>query len=155
VNNVSFLEKWFNNWENRELEELKLDEGLRLKAYKDTEGIWTNGYGHAYVEPDSTCTIAQAGDWLDEDWDVAYARARKICDAFDGLDGPRKGVMVNMAFNLGNRLSQFKNFLAAVNAGEYKIAAEEMMDSKWAKQVGKRANRLAYRMSTGSYSLRT
>lgn len=152
---MSWLNKYFSNWEAHELEELKLDEGLRLKAYKDTEGIWTAGYGHAYVDPNTEITLEQAGEWLDEDWDVAYARARKICDAFDGLDGPRKGVLVNMAFNLGNRLGQFKNFLAAVNAGEYKIAAEEMMDSKWAKQVGNRAKRLAYRMAQGSYSLRT
>lgn len=152
---MSFLNKFFSQWENKEREELKLDEGLRLEAYKDTEGIWTAGYGHAYVSPDAKITLEQAGEWLDDDFDKAYELAERLCDAFPGLDGPRKGVLVNMAFNLGNRLSQFKNFLAAVNAGEYRIAAEEMLDSKWAKQVGKRANRLAYRMATGLYQLRT
>lgn len=155
---MSFLEKWFNNWERREAEEIKLDEGLRLTAYLDTEGVLTIGYGHTGpdVKEGMTITKERAGELLDEDLDEAYADAQKICDAFDGLDGPRKGVLLNMAFNLGRkRLSQFHRFIAALNAGEYKIAAEEMMDSKWAKQVGNRAKRLAYRMSTGSYSLRT
>ena len=52
-------------------------------------------------------------------------------------------VLVNMVFNLGRpRLSKFKNMLAAVNANDYHLAAEEMIDSKWYRQVGRRSEEL-------------
>jgi lysozyme len=54
-----------------------------------------------------------------------------------------------MAFNLGNRLKGFKKFLSALNMGQWDDAAREMMDSKWATQVGKRAERLRDMVLTG------
>ncbi len=54
----------------------------------------------------------------------------------------RERALVNMAFNLGGRLAGFKKFLKAVNARDWPTAAVEMMDSKWATQVGDRATRL-------------
>ena len=52
-----------------------------------------------------------------------------------------------MCFNLGYpRLSKFKNFLAAMQENDFETAAVEMMDSKWANQVGKRAERLKQRV---------
>jgi Phage lysozyme. len=55
-----------------------------------------------------------------------------------------QGVLVEMAFNLGeNGLSKFKNFLAAVKAKKYKVAAKEMLNSDWSKQVGTRAKTLS------------
>jgi len=48
-----------------------------------------------------------------------------------------------MAFNLGRpRLSQFKNMIKAVNEGNYKKAADEMVDSRWYHQVGRRSQEL-------------
>lgn len=149
------LVRYFNTWEAREMEELKLDEGCRLEAYKDSEGIWTIGYGHTPAKEGQRVTIEEAGELLDDDFGAAVVDAEAVCPAFAGLDGPRKGVLVNMAFNLGRkRLSGFRKFLDAVNSGDYEYAAHEMLDSKWAKQVGKRAQRLAFRMSEGSYALR-
>lgn len=142
-------------WDQREIEEIKLDEGLVLHAYKDTVGVLTAGYGHAYVDPEVVVTEELAEEWLHDDFEEAVKVARKICDCFDGLDGPRKGVIVNMAFNLGNRLSTFHNFLRLVDDAHYKEAAEHMLVSLWAKQVKSRAKRLAYRMATSEYSLRT
>jgi lysozyme len=50
-------------------------------------------------------------------------------------------------FNLGRpRLSRFKKFIAAINEGDWEIAAIEMMDSKWAVQVGPRSERLRDRV---------
>ena len=47
-------------------------------------------------------------------------------------------------FNLGyDRLSKFKKFLYALKKGLYEDAANEMLDSLWAKQVGNRATQLA------------
>ena len=55
--------------------------------------------------------------------------------------------MVNMGFNLGYpRLSKFKKFLDAMQKNDFETAAVEMMDSKWATQVGKRAERLKQRV---------
>ena len=55
-----------------------------------------------------------------------------------------------MMFNMGRpRLSQFKMFLAALQAGDYEMASTEMLDSKWASQVKGRATTLADMMSTG------
>lgn len=145
-------------WDQREKEELRLDEGLRLKAYKDTAvpPVLTIGYGSTKgVSEGDVITLEQAEELLNDDFEEAVKTARKICDCFDGLDGPRKGVIVNMAFNLGNRLSTFHNFLRLVDDAHYKEAAEHMLVSLWAKQVKSRAKRLAYRMATSEYSLRT
>jgi GH24 family phage-related lysozyme (muramidase) len=61
----------------------------------------------------------------------------------------RERALINMAFNLGYRLSGFKKFLAAVNAEDWETAAKEMMDSKWAQQVGDRAVRLRDQILNG------
>jgi lysozyme len=54
-----------------------------------------------------------------------------------------------MAFNLGRaRLGKFVRFLGAVHLGHWDEAAEEMMQSKWATQVGQRAITLSKMMRT-------
>ena len=64
-----------------------------------------------------------------------------------GLDDNRQRVLANMCFNLGYpRLKGFKKFLHALHLKKFEEAAEEMMDSKWATQVGDRAKRLSNRM---------
>jgi len=141
------------DWKAVLKEDLKRDEGLRLKAYKCSAGVWTNGYGHtAGVKPGDVITQEQADKWLDEDMELAIKDARKVCLCFDTLDGPRKSVVANMSFNLGaTRLAGFKNTLACICAGDYAQAALNMLKSKWATQVGQRAKRLAKRMSTGEW----
>jgi len=63
------------------------------------------------------------------------------------LSQPRFGVLVNMAFNLGiHGLMSFRRMLAALQTGDYEAAAVEMLSSRWARQVGSRANRLAEQM---------
>lgn len=148
---------FFKDWEDKEKEELKLDEGLRLKKYLDTAvpPVETIGYGHTDKNLPESCTLEQAEEWLDDDVQEAHDLARKIVASFDALDGARKGVILNMTFNLGNRLSEFHNTIKYINIGDYRAAAENMLKSKWAKQVGNRAKRLAYRMATGNYALRT
>jgi lysozyme len=140
-------------WKNVLKEDLKRDEGLRLKAYKCSAGVWTIGVGHtAGVKKGDVVTEARAMELLDVDMDQAIKDARKVCLCFDDLNGPRKTVVANMAFNLGAaRLSGFKNTLACICAGDYAQAALNMLKSKWAVQVGQRANRLAKRMSTGEW----
>ena len=64
-----------------------------------------------------------------------------------GLSEARQRVVVNMMFNLGpNRFNAFKKVNAAIEAGEFQVAADEMIDSKWYRQVGNRAERLEQAM---------
>jgi lysozyme len=80
----------------------------------------------------------------------ATATARSLFNGFDALDPPRQAVLINMAFNLGpNRLAGFITFRARVQLHDWAGAKREMLDSKWAEQVGKRAQRLAEQMLTG------
>lgn len=141
-------------WKQILKEDLKRHEGLRLKPYIDTVGRVTVGYGHTYGvrSNDPPITAVAAEKLLDEDIDIAIADARRIVKSFDNLDGPRKTVVANMAFNLGpDRLAQFKNTIASINAGDYTDASLRMLQSKWAAQVGQRAKFLSQRMASGKW----
>ncbi len=131
-------------------EELIRDEGLRLESYQDTVGLWTIGVGHL-LGPERRMlriTPAEADALLTADIDAASDLAARLVGV--PLDDVRERAIINMSFNLGPRLDQFKKFLAAVNARDWETAAKEMMDSKWARQVGKRAERLRDMILTGA-----
>lgn len=140
-------------WKQKLRNRLKMDEGLKLKAYKDCVGVWTIGWGHTKgVEDGHIIGMHDAEYLLSEDLEVAVAACRKIFPDFDSISGPRKAVLANMAFNLGEtRLRSFKKMVAAVVAKDYKQASLEMLNSKWASQVKQRANRLAKSMSEDIY----
>lgn len=128
--------------------ELARDEGVRLAAYRDSLGYWTIGIGH-YLGTEkrmSLITRAEADALLNADIDEAISLSYKLVpyDDLGDLDAPaRRRALVNMAFNLGPRLGQFKRFLASVKGQAWRQAAIDMMDSKWATQVGARAVRLS------------
>lgn len=131
--------------------DLKRHEGCRLKAYKCTAGVWTIGYGHTKgVKEGDTCTQAQAEAWLEEDLQKSVDIAKRVVRNYNDLNAVRKGVLINMAFNLGEtRLRQFKRTLATIESGQFATAAVQMLESLWARQVGQRATELAARMSSG------
>ena len=126
-------------------------EGLRLRAYQDSEGVWTIGYGRNLQVME--ITPRQATEFLIEDARKATALAQSF-PCWDKLDTrARQNVFIEMVFNLGPaRLGEFKKFIAAIMRQDWPAAAKEMLDSKWATQVGNRAVRLAALMSRGSYS---
>jgi lysozyme len=132
-------------------EQLKIDEGCRLNAYQDTVGVWTIGYGHTEgVGKGDKITQAKAEEYLLEDTLAAARDASTLPVGFDGLNAVRQAVLTNMTFNLGlTRILNFKRFLAAVQIRDFNKAALEMLDSKWAGQVGQRAIRLAKQMKKG------
>ena len=71
---------------------------------------------------------------------------------FHDLDQVRQEAIVNMLFNLGlPTFLAFKKTLKFLAENKYSQAAEEMLDSKWARQVGDRAKELAYMVETGDY----
>jgi len=128
---------------NRDLliQELKRDEGVKLKAYQDTVGIWTIGIGRNLQ--DVGVSMDEAEYMLANDIDVAVGELQRTFDWFEGLSDARQRVCVNMCFNLGlSRLLGFRKFLAAMAIGDWETAGIEMLDSKWSRQVGVRSTRL-------------
>jgi lysozyme len=133
------------------LESVKMHEGLRLRAYQDTLGVWTVGYGRNLQELEISPAIAE--QWLKEDlWD-AQRDARSIPE-WEHLDTvARRNVIIEMVFNIGKpRLLLFKRMWEAIRLQDWQLAAHEMLDSKWADQVGQRARTLAHIMGKGTYT---
>ncbi len=131
-------------------EQLKRHEGLKLKAYQCTANRTTIGYGRNL--DDKGITQAEADLMLENDVIFLMSVLPGKIDFFNGLNKPRADVLVNMAFNLGvNGLLKFKKMLTAMDDGYFELAACEMIDSKWARQVGDRALELAEQMKTGEY----
>lgn len=124
------------------------DEGTRQFPYTDQFGNITIGIGRNLTAnglKDGEISFLFSNDVRDADKD-----ARALVPNFDELDDVRKAVLCNMAFNLGQEgLSEFKHMLAAIQAGDWTAAASEMLTSKWAQQVKKRAQRLSAQMKTG------
>ncbi len=142
-----------SGWMTQVEKDLKRHEGCDLKAYWDDVGkVWTIGYGHTGREVVRGLVITQdkADAYLREDMMEAYEDAKFLMPNWDTHNVVRKGVLVNMAFNLGrDRLGKFKNTLAMIRNHDYASAAVGMLNSLWAKQVKGRAKELAERMATG------
>ena len=124
---------------------LKLDEGLRLKPYRDTVGKLTIGIGRNL--DDVGISEAEAEYLLSNDLDRTISDLDKYMLWWQTLDTPRRRVILNMAFNLGVAgLMKFVTTLVAVRAGAQSNPADMMLESKWARQVGDRAIRQAEMM---------
>jgi len=125
-------------------------EGMVLTPYRDSVGKLTIGVGRNL--DDRGISEREAMILLGADIDIAIADAQQWLGtiSFAQLDDPRKMVVANMAFNLGHsRLRGFKKLYAAIKDSNWQMAAIEMLDSKWARQVGRRAQELAMVMKTG------
>lgn len=128
---------------NREqlIEELKRDEGVVLTLYQCSAGKNTIGVGRNL--DDRGITDDESNYLLGNDIDICVEELTNAFLWFKDLSDTRQRVMVNMCFNLGlSRLMGFKNFLAAMEAGDWETAGVEMLDSRWAVQVGPRSTRL-------------
>jgi len=127
---------------------MKLHEGVRFKPYLDTVGKWTIGVGRNLSDNGlSTATVEQM---LAEDIATAKSDLDKHYAGWCDLTENRQMVLVSMAFNLGMpRYTRFAKFWTAVKQDEWDEAAYQMMDSRWAKQVGNRAIELADMMRKG------
>ncbi len=134
-------EKW--------LEYTRLYEGLRTMPYTCPVGHLTIGYGHNLENGISQ----QAAEFiLKEDLQIAQNMVQKQFTGWKKLNEVRQFVLVDMAFNMGiHKLATFKKMLAAVEEGNYTAAANEMLNSRWAVQVGRRARELAQMMEKGEY----
>jgi len=128
--------------------ELTLDEGRRSRIYVDTVGKVSGGIGRNLTDKgfrDNEIDlmyqndIAETEAWLDRN--LPWWRS---------LDPVRQRVMMNMAFNMQGKLLTFVDTLAAMKRGDYAAAADGMLNSLWARQVGARATRLAAMMRSGA-----
>jgi lysozyme len=127
---------------------LVLHEGLRLMPYKCTAGKLTIGVGRnlddAGISQDEAMYLLERDiDRVEADLDRTWPWWREMTDA-------RQQVLADMCFNLGlTRLMGFVNTIAAMKVGRYDAAADGMLASLWAQQVGQRAQRLAKMMREG------
>lgn len=120
---------------------LERHEGCRSTLYIDSLGIETIGIGHNLRKPLSRRAIEMI---FEDDMNDARNDCLHAFPFFLELTEARQGVLLNMCFNLGlPRLLLFRNFLQAVELGDYETAADEMLDSRWAEQVKGRALELA------------
>ena len=136
-------------------EELKSDEGVKYEIYLDHLGLPTFGIGHLVLESDpehgQPVGTAVSEDRVNEcfarDVDVVLEECKKLLPSFEVLPEEVQLIIANMMFNMGRpRLSGFKNFLAAVAISNWQEAANQMVDSRWYRQVTNRAERLVKRM---------
>lgn len=129
-------------------DQLRRDEGVRTKLYQDTVGKWTIGVGRNLSD------VGLSQDEIDlllaNDIKNATVRLESAFPWTLALDEVRHGALVNMSFNMGvGGLAQFRDFLGKMQTGDWKGASAAMLDSKWAEQVGARAQRLAIQVESG------
>lgn len=130
--------------------QLRIDEGVRNKLYLDTATPprWTGGVGRNFSDRAMSPALIQF--MLDEDIDLAIDALDRNAPWWKNLNDARQDVLLNMCFNMGwPTLAKFKNMLAALQAGRYDMAANEMKNSAWYGQVGDRARRLEKIMREG------
>ena len=123
-------------------------EGFRPHVYKDSRGFLTLGIGHCLVT--SPITMQAASAILDDDLnDAMWALQNHIID-FNSLIRARQVVLIDMVFNLGiTGLLKFEKMWEAIRTSNWNAAADAMLDSKWAAEVGSRAKEDAQIMRSG------
>lgn len=134
--------------------QLRADEGEKPCVYFDTLGLATIGVGRlvdakkpgAGLRPDEITYL------LNNDIDNRIEALTRALPWLQDLDDARKGVLLNMAFQMGtDGLLGFKNTLALIRDGKYAEAADAMLASRWAEQTPARAKRLAAQMLDGQW----
>lgn len=129
---------------------LKKHEGLRLRVYRCPAGKQTIGYGRNLE--DRGISSEEAEYLLDNDIIRIIDLANGAFDWFKRLDSVRQDVVICMIFNLGlSGFSLFRKTIALIEKREFGLAATEMLNSRWAEQVGRRAYELSEMMRHGEY----
>lgn len=145
-----------DNLEGKVRHMLKKHEGFVSHVYEDStpEKYLTIGYGRLVDQ-------RLGGGISQDEADFLLLNDVRNCveilehqlPVYKDLSDNRKIVLINMYFNLGNRLFKFVNMLTALKAHDYDKVAVEMLDSKWAKQVKGRSHELADMMREDSFQV--
>lgn len=136
---------------------IKIHEGFRSHPYKCPAGKLTIGYGRN-IE-DNGIDKNEAEQLLHRDIVTAQKDLYTLADLFNfddklsGFSSVRKAAFLDFIFNLGvHRAKNFKKMWHAVAKGDWKEASVQLLDSRYASQVGDRARTLAYMIANDSYS---
>ena len=135
------------------IEMLRKHEGVETHAYVDTVGKITIGVGRN-IDPNQGLGLSDSEiDYLlSSDILRVEAELLQAFEWYEDLNDARKDAMMDICFNLGlPRLKLFKKALAAMSRHHYEIAAVELLDSRWAVQVGQRAVTISEIIRTGEF----
>ena len=136
-------------------EELANDEGCKYEVYLDHLGYPTFGIGHLITDDDPECGTSvgtevssdRVQEAFDSDIESVLSDCERLYVQFEHLPEEVQLIIDNMMFNMGyTRLNKFKGMKRGVDARNWEEAADEMVDSRWYKQVSRRADRLVVRM---------
>jgi lysozyme len=141
-----------NSISGKLIEQIKRHEGFRGFPYHCTANKLSIGYGRNLDA--NGISSSEAEMLLDNDLYRVEHELKRAWPHFAAMpESARKDVLINMAFNLGTRrLMTFKKTLEFVRLSEFDKAADEMLKSKWAVQVGNRAIELSGQMRSGKYA---
>src|SRR5882672_4324191 len=141
----------------RLIKDIKQSEGCSLKAYIDSLGYWTVGYGHLMVDQafgasGYIITQDQAESYLESDLEQARSRCMHLIE-WPYLDTPcRQNAVIELEFNMGGKWVKFYKTRLDIGNQDWKAAHDDLLISLWAKQVGPtRSNRIANYLLTGQY----
>ena len=124
------------------LKRIKHHEGFRSRVYKCTEGYDTIGYGFAIKDLELDEDLAE--EILLRKVEKLISRVRKKFNWLDTVPPAVQGVIVEMSYQMGvSGVSKFKKALHAMQMFQWKLAADELLDSRWAKQTPNRAKELS------------
>ena len=135
--------------------QLEIDEGVVHEIYLDHLGYATFGIGHLVRDTDpengwevgTAVSESRCIEAFESDIETVLSDCNKLYSDFEDLPEEAQLIIANMMFNLGYpRLSAFKGMKRGVDSRNWDAAADEMVDSRWYKQVTNRANRLVERM---------
>ena len=135
--------------------QLEIDEGVKYEIYNDHLGYATFGVGHLVLETDpeygrpagTTVSESRVVEVFKLDCESVLIDCITLYPDFYDLPEEVQQIIANMMFNMGRtRLSKFKGMKRGVDAKDWNAAADEMVDSRWYRQVTNRANRLVERM---------
>lgn len=127
--------------------DLKRHEGYKTRLYSDSVGKLTIGVGHNIDDLGLDEPVIELQ--LKFDIDRAIAVATRYLPDISKLSEARQRAIVNMAFNLGGKIAQFVRLKEAIESEDWVRAKNEMLSSKWARQVGDRADELAKLIEMG------
>lgn len=141
---------------------LKRHEGIRLKPYRCTAGKLTIGAGHnidakglppdieAYLEDYGQITNEMVDILLDQDIEDTITDCKRLYPELESFTEPRQDALCDFVFNVGYKTaSTFIKTNRAINAGQWDEAADLLLESRYARQVGKRANEIAEMLREG------
>lgn len=130
------------------IDQIKRHEGYRRHPYKCTSGKLTIGIGRNL--DDNGISEEEAEYLAVSDLKRSAAELNKTFPWYYSLSKRRKQALINFHFNVGlATMLKFKNFLAEMESGNYPLAAQELLDSQYAKQVKSRADELALQIVNG------